>query len=248
MNTHAYCTVLHAVGMYQSKSVFWPFAWMCEWNVQEPKYHLPTVASARLVAFGKTKLFISTPNTLSVLERERKRQLGKWWARPHLPLPTDHSLLATAQSHHYVPSHLTFTLLPHHSSLPMSVARYFSTTPHTLPFTPTITICFQSLLSLPPHPHFHPLPLSHFTPHSSYSHPLISCPSPTPRCRLHPSLGSVCLLHLDRFMSLQSACRWLSFTLPLHECIIATSEVRNSNKCVVQVLSCSLLVLYCCLY
>ena len=31
----------------------------------------------RLVAFGKTKLFISTPRTLFMLERERKRLLPK---------------------------------------------------------------------------------------------------------------------------------------------------------------------------
>ena len=38
---------------------------------------IPPDVFQRLVAFGKTKLLISTPRTLFVLERERKRQLGK---------------------------------------------------------------------------------------------------------------------------------------------------------------------------
>ena len=38
---------------------------------------IPPDVYQRLVAFGKTKPFISTPHTLFVLERERKQQLGK---------------------------------------------------------------------------------------------------------------------------------------------------------------------------
>ena len=38
---------------------------------------LPLSGVQRLVAFGKTKLFISTPRTLFMLERERKRLLPK---------------------------------------------------------------------------------------------------------------------------------------------------------------------------
>ena len=37
---------------------------------------IPPDVFQRLVAFGKSKLFISTPHTLFVLERERKQQLG----------------------------------------------------------------------------------------------------------------------------------------------------------------------------
>ena len=39
---------------------------------------IPLMCVQRLVAFGKTKLFIGTSHTLFVLERERKQQLGKW--------------------------------------------------------------------------------------------------------------------------------------------------------------------------
>ena len=38
---------------------------------------LPLADVQKLVAFGKTKLFISTPRTLFMLERERKRLLPK---------------------------------------------------------------------------------------------------------------------------------------------------------------------------
>ena len=52
----------------------------------------------RLVAFGKTKLFISTPRTLFMLERERKRLLPKVVSHignmPPFILPLQ-SLLAT---------------------------------------------------------------------------------------------------------------------------------------------------------
>ena len=47
----------------------------------------PLMCAQGLVAFGKTKLFISTPRTLFVLERERKRQLGNVVSKASPPLP-----------------------------------------------------------------------------------------------------------------------------------------------------------------
>ena len=69
INTHKYTQNV--------KEIFRKLHTFCNEVVHRNCTISPLVCVQRLVAFGKTKLFISTPCTLFMLERERKRQLPK---------------------------------------------------------------------------------------------------------------------------------------------------------------------------
>ena len=110
-----------------------------------------------LVAFGKTKLFISTPRTLLVLERERKRQLVKVVSRTSWSifiLQFWHSSPSTWHSSS-LPPHLYLSIL---ISLPFSLSSSPLTSifiSFSFPFC-LLLICYSYSLTpqcLPPSSH-----------------------------------------------------------------------------------------------
>ena len=78
MHTHMHTAHRHAHTQTQNvRKFFRKLHTFCIEVVHRNCTVSPLVCVQRLVAFGKTKLFISTPHTLFMLERERKRQLPK---------------------------------------------------------------------------------------------------------------------------------------------------------------------------